>query len=147
MCEQAEAYLLFRVADEHYALPSASVHEIVRWRAAVPVPGAPPILPGILVQRGVVYTVVDTRLLFGFATTAPERATRYVLFHEDEHRLALLVDAVLDLIALDLTHSEAIPATLPVARARLLRGVVHHTDLLVALIEPPELLAALYAEM
>lgn len=147
MFDQAEAYLLFRVADEQYALPSGSVHEIVRWQAAVPVPGAPTILPGILVQRGVVYTVVDTRLLFGFATTAPERATRYVLFHEDEHRLALLVDAVLDLIALDLTLSEAIPATLPVARARLLRGVVRHTDLLVALIEPPELLAALYAEV
>lgn len=48
MFDQAESYLLFRVADEYYALPSGSVHEIVRWQAAVPVPGAPTCCPAFL---------------------------------------------------------------------------------------------------
>ncbi|MFN8476413.1 MAG: chemotaxis protein CheW [Kouleothrix sp.] len=37
-----------------FALPSNSVREVLRYRAYTPVPGAPPMLPGILNQRGVI---------------------------------------------------------------------------------------------
>ncbi|MBO9313640.1 MAG: chemotaxis protein CheW, partial [Chloroflexus sp.] len=45
-------YLTMRLASEYYALPGTSVREIMRWRTPTPVPGAPPVIPGLINQRG-----------------------------------------------------------------------------------------------
>src|SRR4051812_49093714 len=58
--------LLIELAGELYGLPSASVREVLRYRTYTPVPGAPPTLPGILSQRGVVLPLVELRPLLGF---------------------------------------------------------------------------------
>src|SRR5262249_369908 len=71
--------LLIELAGELYALRSASGREVVRYRDYTPVPGAPPVLPGILNQRGTILPVVDLALLLGLASAPPTRATRLVV--------------------------------------------------------------------
>lgn len=141
--DQESPYLLFRVGEEYFALESGTVREVIRWREPVPVPGTPPLLPGILVQRGTVYTAVNARLLLGNEATAAARATRYVLLQIEDQQLALLVDAVLDLVVLDRTRIELVPATLDPQRARLLGGLIRTEAALVALLDAGELLAVL----
>ncbi|PDW02335.1 chemotaxis protein CheW [Candidatus Viridilinea mediisalina] len=135
-------FLLVRVSDELYALPSAAVREVARWRAPTAVPGAPPILPGIISQRGVVTPIVDLRLMLGLAAQATTRATRLIIMHHESCDLALLVDAVLDLAALPPADLTPPPAALEPSRARLLTAVARYGDRPLALLSLPALIAA-----
>ena len=137
--------LLLRLASELYGVPSASVREVVRYRAYTPVPGSPPSLPGILSQRGTVLPVVELRPLLGLAMIPVTRSARLVIVTHQEIDMALLVEAVLDLAALPAETLQPLPAALDPARARFLRGIAQHEQQPVALIDLDELIAGLRA--
>ncbi|HNP71108.1 MAG TPA: chemotaxis protein CheW [Kouleothrix sp.] len=137
--------LLFRLAGEVYALPSACVREVIRYRDYTPVPGAPATLPGILNQRGVVVPVVDIYPLLGLSAPPASRATRLVMLSHQEIDMALLVEAVLDLAALPPAALEPPPPALDPARARFLRGLATFEQQPVALLDLDELIAGLRA--
>ena len=137
--------LLLRLASELYGVPSASVREVVRYRAYTPVPGSPPSLPGILSQRGTVLPVVELRPLLGLAMIPVTRAARLVIVTHQEIDMALLVEAVLDLAALPADTLQPLPAALDPARARFLRGIANYEQQPVALIDLDELIAGLRA--
>lgn len=137
--------LLIQFAGELYALPSASVQEVIRYRVFTQVPGAPPVLPGILNQRGTILPVVDLPLLLGLESAPPTRATRLVVVSHNEIDMALLAERVLDLVELPATTIDPLPTALDPARARYLRGVVHYEDQPVALLDLNELIAGLRA--
>ena len=135
--------LLVQLTGELYALPSASVREVVRYRAYTPVPGAPPALPGILNQRGMILPVVDLQLMLGLESMPPTRATRLVVVSHSEVDMALLAERVLDLVALPADAIDPPPAALDSSRARFLRGIVHYEQQPVALLDLDELIASL----
>ncbi len=137
--------LLLRLAGELYGIPSASVREVVRYRAYTPVPGSPPSLPGILSQRGTILPVVELRPLLGLVIVPVTRAARLVIVTHQEIDMALLVEAVLDLAALPADTLQPLPAALDPARARFLRGIARHEQQPVALIDLDELIAGLRA--
>jgi purine-binding chemotaxis protein CheW len=137
--------LLLELAGELYGIPSASVREVVRYRAYTPVPGAPPSLPGILSQRGQILPLVELRPLLGLEMASITRATRLVIISHQDIDMALLVESVLDLTALSADTVEPLPAALDPARARLLRGVARHEQQPVALLDLDELIASLRA--
>ncbi len=140
---QAEAaYLVVRCSGERYALASAMVREVTRWRAPTPVPGAPALLPGIISQRGVVLPVIDLRLLLALPAAPPDRDTRLVICQHDPVDLALLVDGVDDLTQIAAADLAQPPAGLDPRRARLLAAVARHDDHPLAILDLPALIAA-----
>ncbi len=138
-----QTVLLIRLADEIYALPSVYVREVGRYRAFTPVPGAPPLIPGIISQRGVILPVVDLRLVLGMPTVETTRSTRLVTVVYEDIDMALLVDAVIDLTALPPDAFGQLPAGLDPARARFLRAVAFYDDQTVAMLDVGEIVAAL----
>src|SRR5262245_11317136 len=102
--------LLVRLGSELFGIPGSAVREVTRYRAPLPVPGAPRSMPGLISQRGAVLTAVDLRPLLGLPPVAPDRAARYVVAHHDEIGLALVADMVLDLINLSASALEPLPA-------------------------------------
>jgi purine-binding chemotaxis protein CheW len=137
--------LLIQLSGELYGLPSASVREVLRYRSYTPVPGAPPTLPGILSQRGIILPLVELRPLLGFAITEVTRATRLVIVAHNDVDLALLVEAVLDLAALPADTLGPLPAALDPARARFLRALAQYDQRPVALLDLDEIIASLRA--
>jgi purine-binding chemotaxis protein CheW len=137
--------LLFQLAGELYSIPSASVREVVRYRACTLVPGAPPSLPGILSQRGTILPVVELRSLLGLALVPITRAARLVIVAYQDIDMALLAEAVLDLAALPADAVQPLPAALDPARARFLRGITHYEQQPVMLLDLGELIAGLRA--
>ncbi|WP_298405239.1 chemotaxis protein CheW [uncultured Chloroflexus sp.] len=135
------AYLLFRVAAERYALASASVREIIRWRLPTPVPGAPPLLPGVINQRGQILAIIDLRLLLGLVAAAPDRATRLIWVHHSGIDAALLVDAVDDLIAIEPSQIEPPPVHVAGPAQRVIHALYRHHDQPVAILDPAALFA------
>jgi purine-binding chemotaxis protein CheW len=137
--------LLLRLAGELYGIPSASVREVVRYRAYTPVPGSPPSLPGILSQRGTILPVVELRQLLDLATVPLSRAARLVIVAHQEIDMALLAEDVVDLAVLPADMLQPLPAALDPARARFLRGIAQYEQQPVALIDLDELIAGLRA--
>jgi purine-binding chemotaxis protein CheW len=135
--------LLVRLDQELYAVSSANLRGVARYRPITPVPGAPPALPGILSLRGAILPVVDPRLILGLDRPDVSRASRLAVLTHDDVELALLVDAVLDLVALRADTLEAPPAALDPVRAKLLRGVARFEGRPVMLLDLGELIAAL----
>ena len=137
--------LLLQLAGELYSIPSVSVREVVRYRAYTPVPGSPPSLPGILSQRGTILPVVELRSLLGLTIAPITRAARLVIVAHQDIDMALLAESVLDLVALPAEALQPLPAALDPARARFLRGIAHHEQQPVMLLDLGELIAGLRA--
>jgi purine-binding chemotaxis protein CheW len=135
--------LLFRLERELYAIPSSSVREVARFRPWTPVPGAPAVLPGIISQRGMILPVVELRPLLGLEQPDFTRSARLVVVIHNDIGMALLVEAVLDLIVLLTTAIEPVPAALDPARARFLNGVARHDEQPLGLLDLNELIAGL----
>jgi purine-binding chemotaxis protein CheW len=135
--------LLFRLERELYAIPSSSVREVARFRPWTPVPGAPAVLPGIISQRGMILPIVEPRPLLGLDQADFTRAARLVVVIHNDIAMALLVEAVLDLVALPAAAIEPVPAALDPARARFLRGVARHDEQPLGLLDLNELIAGL----
>ena len=135
--------LLFRLERELYAIPSASVREVARYRPWTSVPGAPASLPGIISQRGMILPIVEPRPLLGLEQAEVTRAARLVIVLHNDIGMALLADAVLDLVLLPARAVEPVPSALDPARARFLRGVAQHADQTIGLLDLDELIAGL----
>jgi len=121
-------YLTMRLASEYYALPGTSVREIMRWRTPTPVPGAPPMIPGLINQRGQILTVIDARLLLGLAAAPLDRSTRLVWIQHHATDAALLVDAVIDLITIAPDHLTPPPINLTGSAQRVIQAVYQRDD-------------------
>jgi purine-binding chemotaxis protein CheW len=135
--------LLCRLARELYAFPSASVREVARYRPWTPVPGAPAMLPGIISQRGMILPVVELRSLLGIDQAELTRAARLVIVIHDDIGMAVLVEAVLDLVAIADDAVEPVPSAIEPARARFLRGIIYYEGQPVGLLDLDELIAGL----
>jgi purine-binding chemotaxis protein CheW len=136
MENDTQTFLALQLADELYALAGHCVREITRWRMPTVVPGTPSSLPGIINQRGSILPVVVPHVLLGLiAPAGPERTTRYVIARHNETELALLVDAVLDLVDLPTARIEPLPDSFDPQRARLLQGLARFETRPLALID------------
>ena len=97
----------------------------------------------IISQRGLVLPVVDLRMALGLPAAPPDRATRLVIAQHEAADLALLVDAVVDLVALPAASLAPPPSALDPARARLLSAVARHGELPLGVVSLAALVAAL----
>lgn len=61
---ESERFFVFSVGQNLYALPPASIHEIVASSDIFPIPACPPYIPGLINCHGIPHTVFDLRVLF-----------------------------------------------------------------------------------
>ncbi len=149
--ERAELLLVFPLAGEWYAVPLEKVRYIwsVRWvqsveekaaRLAEPVevftrvPGAPPEVRGVMSLRGHMVVVYDAYRRLGLP--APDTTRLWVLVLQDgDDRAGLLIERQ---AYVHRVPPEAIlppPFHLPPERSDFLRGVVHHGDRVVGVLD------------
>lgn len=119
-----EPALTFRLGAERYALPTALVREVVRPPRLARLPGAPAFLVGIGNVRGEVVDVVDLRGLLGAAPADADPAhCQLLLLGRDRTELALRVDAVLALGAVDAAALQQAPESPARVRPEYVRGM------------------------
>ena len=116
--------LVFRVGPLACAVEADAVREILPRLPTIRIPGAPPLVAGLMNVRGSLVTMVDGwRALGQAAATLPEGGTTVLLEVGPEKRpLGFGVDEVLDLLAIpddQLERRESLPGVDP----RLVRAV------------------------
>jgi purine-binding chemotaxis protein CheW len=122
--------LLFRVGDRVYGCDITSVREIVPFRPATRLPGAPPFVLGLINLRGILTTVLDLGAWLD-AGRAPAQEGSIVLVDDGRRQVGLAVDEMLDVQGI-------VPEALGDAasgRGGVLKGVGRMDDTVVILLD------------
>jgi len=91
-------YLVFRLNDQAYVLPTPAVEEIVSMAELTRPPCAPSLLAGFLNFGGDPVAVIDLRHLFELPPCEPDLYTPLIVLKCEAPRIALQVDAVSQII-------------------------------------------------
>ena len=86
-------YVVFRVGDAEYVLPTATVVQIESYAGATSVPGSAKFVAGIVQIRGRIVPLIDLRARFHLPAEAPTIDTRIVVGLAGERVVGLLVDS------------------------------------------------------
>lgn len=91
--------IVFTLDDRRYALSLPAVDRVVRMVAITPLPEAPGIILGVVNIQGRVIPVINMRRRFHLAEREIALTDHLVVAHTVRRPVALVADAVLDVIA------------------------------------------------
>jgi len=94
-----DSLLVFALNDQRYALPLPAADRVVRMVAITPLPNAPDIILGVVNFQGRVIPVINMRRRFGLLERELALTDQLVVAHTARRPVALVADAVLDVIA------------------------------------------------
>ena len=115
-------YCTFSVDDIALAVPVAQVQEVMRHQPVTPVPGAPPEVRGLINLRGQIVVALDLRRRLGRPDTG--EVPLDVVVRSGGESVALLVDAIGEVIEVGEERPLPVPANLPAPLAVLAAGVL-----------------------
>src|SRR4029079_13981322 len=141
-----DRFLTFRSEGRFYALPAASVTEVVRVPPLARVPHAPRSLMGLINLRGSVIPVASVRALLGKegATTTP--ASRLIVL-DGASPVALAVDEVTNLVRIAPEKVKIAEADVASESGEYLRGVFEDSSHVTKILDIQELLRRAFAQI
>lgn len=110
--DENREFLAFGLAGDRFALPLATVREILKVAPITEVPRARSHILGILSVRGRITTVIDLRRRLRMSSAEPTKASRILLVDGGDEVVGLLVDEVFQVYRL---HDEEIELAAVVA--------------------------------
>ncbi len=129
---------IFRIQQTLLCVAVEQVQQIVERLPLMPMPLAPPVVRGLLNLRGQVITVLDACLLFTLPVDDGDPDTHLIVLSEG-YPFSLLIDEVIDVVMVDRVQIEPSPSNLSRKMQQLTRGVLHHGEQLLLLIEPDQM--------
>ena len=129
-------WVTFELDNEFYGINVLKIREVLRMTEITPVPGAPESALGIINLRGVVVTVIDTRVHFGLPIEKTDDMTRIIIVDIDQERMVgLLVDGVSEVVNLYESKIEIAPSVGNDERSKYIYGVSQKGEYLLILID------------
>ncbi len=107
---EGNKHIAIKLASEEYAIPVRQVREIVGVLPATMVPGTAPHVLGVMNLRGKIVPVLDLRARLGLPHATIEPRSCVVVCHGPAGQVGLLVDSVLEVVAIPETDCEPRPA-------------------------------------
>lgn len=105
--------VVFTLDDQRYALSLSATDRVVRMVAITALPNAPAIVLGVVNFQGRVIPVIDVRRRFGLPEHKIGPGDRLIIAHTARRSVALVADAVLDVITDTAQHRIATEHILP----------------------------------
>ena len=143
-------FVVFRIGKEAFGLDIAAIAEVVRPLRITPLPRMPEFIEGVINLRGTIIPVVDLRTRFA-AGIAPgsERTSRMIItkgalkerMPRGRGLLALVVDAVDEVVTLSPDRIDRTPEAATGAQAEFLAGVGKLDDRLIILVDLSRILS------
>lgn len=113
MESRIKTYLSFLLDDEIFAVNVEKVLEVLEFPKITKVPKAPAYIEGVVNFRGEILPVVDTRIKFNMPETKETSETVIIVldlvFKEKSVILGAMVDAVKDVIEINITEIKSVP--------------------------------------
>jgi purine-binding chemotaxis protein CheW len=132
----------FRLADELFAADIFAVERVLRYQPPTPIPNVPDWIAGVIDYRGRVVPVLDMRRRFSLPPVDPRPETRTLIFVANGQWIAAVVDAVVEVAAVDPTRLAPPPPLFRGLAGEYLRGVIRHGARLVVYLDVGRLLSS-----
>jgi purine-binding chemotaxis protein CheW len=123
-------YSTFTVQDRYLGIPVERVQEVLRAQPVTPVPLAHPHISWLLNLRGQIVTALDLRARLDLPGRDAGAPSATVIVTTDDGPLALIVDALGDVVVADDDRFEPPPETLRSQSRRLIKGAYKLDDAL-----------------
>jgi purine-binding chemotaxis protein CheW len=123
-------YSTFTVEDRYLGVPVERVQEVLLAQPVTPVPLAHPHIGGLLNLRGQIVTALDLRARLDLPPRDPDAPSATVILLTDHGPLALIVDALGDVVVVEDGRFEPPPETLQAESRRLIKGAYKLDDAL-----------------
>jgi purine-binding chemotaxis protein CheW len=114
-----QTLVLFRLAEQRYALRLAAVERVIRSVAVTPVPETPAFVLGLMNLAGQLLPVCSLRRWLGLADRPVRPDDQMVLVRTSSFTLALVVDEVEGLSVTEAAQTVAVADTLPAEGCRV----------------------------
>lgn len=139
--QQNTAVVAFRLDQRTFALPLDVIVQILPMMIITPIPHMTRIVKGTINIRGEDVLVINLRSHFGLEEIELQLYTPLLLLKLNGRLLALIVDAVLDVMNLPLEKVTSLQNILPegIENIPMLRGVSYHNDESILVLEPDHL--------
>ncbi|MRX09019.1 chemotaxis protein CheW [Pseudoduganella sp. FT25W] len=95
-----EEFLTFTLGSEQYGLSLTSIQELRSYERVTQLLNLPDYVKGVINLRGVIVPVVDLRIKLGTGTPIYDQFTSVIVVNHDGHVVGMVVDSVLDVVAL-----------------------------------------------
>lgn len=124
--KKSDFLIVFTLSDQRYALPLPVADRVVRMVAITPLPKAPDIVLGVVNIQGRIIPVINMRRRFHLPEREIVLTDQLVVAHTARRPVALVADAVLDVIACPAQSLIAAEEVLP--NIEYMEGVVKLVD-------------------
>lgn len=135
-------FLSFELGGETYALPVASVAEIIGLSEITHVPNLAPYMRGIINLKGRVLPVMDLRKKLSLKEGPQGRENCIVIVEVWSKRIGMVVDSVRDVVEFKKGQIEAAPDIGGQPRNQILVGIGKLPDRVVLLMDPTLIISA-----
>jgi purine-binding chemotaxis protein CheW len=135
-----DQYVIFSVADTHYALPSEQIAHVEMVEHITRVPNAPGFVDGVMFSRGVVVPAINLRARFGFERATYDTRTRLLVVQVDGRTVGLLVDAAREFLTIPQGAVKPPSEALAGMSGRYLRGIVTMNERMILILDLHEVL-------
>lgn len=136
--ENISTYLSFKLGDETFAANVEKVINILEMQPITKVPHSPEYMKGVMNLRGSVLPVIDLRIKFGMPEEEITKDTCVIVLNivmEDERVfVGALVDAVKEVIEIDMDKTEAAPSIGTKYKADFIHGMWKHKESFIMLL-------------
>jgi purine-binding chemotaxis protein CheW len=103
-------WLTFQVGAEEYGVHITTVVQIIGMLPVTPVPGCPPVVLGVVNQRGKVIPVISMRLRFGLPPAPADPHNVIILVEFEGQIYGLAVDQVRDVVGFTAAEIDPSPS-------------------------------------
>lgn len=138
--------VIFSLAEYYFALPGATIKEVLQGDEAVFfVPGMPSSVEGVINVRGDIESVIKLNGLLGLPDSAekfPHHSSSILLAHGNAMHSGLRVERLLDVVDIALNQIQPAPDALPEYLQPYVTGLLEFNDLAVAVLDIDALFAA-----
>jgi purine-binding chemotaxis protein CheW len=137
---KSQQYLTFLLENQEYGLEIFKIREIQGYSPITPIPNVPLHVRGVMNLRGTVLPVVDLRMKFHLPAVEYNKYTVIVIATVGDKTVGLLVDAVSDVLTVELDAIREAPDFGTAVDTRFINGVFQSKEHLVVALNLEELL-------
>ncbi|WP_321324256.1 chemotaxis protein CheW [Thiomicrorhabdus sp.] len=127
--------VLFTLENEIYGIQVKKIREVLRVGTIRKVEGADYNILGVINVRGVIVTVIDTRVMYGMPAKEINDLSRIIIVElDDEKTVGMLVDFVMEVKDIPENRFEALSTTKETTSSYI-QGIAHFQDNVIILID------------
>jgi purine-binding chemotaxis protein CheW len=126
--------VVFQLSEQTYGIDIASVYEIIRMETITRVPRTPEFVEGVINLRGRIIPVIDLVKRFNLDHSERTNSSRIIIVDVGGNTIGMIVDAVSEVLRVNLDSIEPPPPMLHGIDAAYLKGIAVLENRLVILL-------------